>query len=105
MLGLTGFVLYQSHRVTARRRGHVSGAFGGLVSRQSDDSAQAEVRSLPLSVSLPLLPPPPPPFFSPLPPLSFLFFLLPFFPSLLFPSSPSPFILELEVPVRSAALS
>jgi hypothetical protein len=49
MLGLTGFVLYHSHRVTARRRGHVSGAFGGLV-RQKDDSIPAEIRSPELNV-------------------------------------------------------
>ncbi len=49
MLGLTGFVLYHSHRVTARRRGHVSGAFGGLV-RQKEASIPAEIRSLELNV-------------------------------------------------------
>ena len=50
MLGLTGFVLYHSHRVTARRRGHVSGAFGGQVVKQSDDSIPAEIRSPELNV-------------------------------------------------------
>jgi hypothetical protein len=50
MLGLTGFVLYHSHRVTARRRGHVSGAFGGLVVKQSDDNIPAEIRSPELNV-------------------------------------------------------
>ena len=50
MLGLTGFVLYHSHRVTARRR--VSGAFGELVVRKSDDRVPAETRSPELNVEV-----------------------------------------------------